>query len=329
MPILLKRPRNSSINEDTPSCSKKIFPSQPPSLSSSGFGLNDHNHSQYDWDNMYLVLAAFRRQEGHCNVPEFHVEDGTNLGSWLVRQRHLKKKGTLGIERIIPLDELGIVWDVSADWEPHYQLLLKFHEREGHCNVPYRHVEDGTKLGYWLSRQKQSKKKGSLDTECITRLDKLGNWEYCSGSIANYIRNQWERNYQLLCKLYEREGHCDVTYSHVEDGTKLGRWLASQRQTKKKGSLSTERVSRLDKLGDWEYSSRSKKNWIANQWERNYQLLCKFYEREGHSYVPFLHVEGETNLGLWIRRQRHLKKTGRLDIKRASRLNMLGNWDIP
>jgi len=71
------------------------------------------------------------------------------------------------------------------------------------------------------------KTKGSLDTERGTRLDKLGDWECSNRSRGKYLK--WESNYELLCKFYEREGHCDVTTRHVENETKLEDWLKRQR----------------------------------------------------------------------------------------------------
>jgi len=56
----------------------------------------------------------------------------------------------------------------------------------------------------------------------------------------------------------------------VEDDTRLGSWLVTQRKSKKRGSLNTERVTRLDKLGDWECSNRSREKLdIESQWESN------------------------------------------------------------
>jgi len=103
------------------------------------------------------------------------LEDGINLGIWLNDQRQSKKKGRLDIKRVTQLNDLGICWNVATEqWERRYQLLRKFNEREGHCNVPKRHVEDGIKLGNWLNNQRQSNKKGCMDTKRVTQLNELG-----------------------------------------------------------------------------------------------------------------------------------------------------------
>ena len=61
------------------------------------------------------------------------------------------------------LEEAGVVWDPQvAEWERMHGLLLAFKEREGHCDVPQRHEEQGEKLGYWLSQQRTAYKRGTL-----------------------------------------------------------------------------------------------------------------------------------------------------------------------
>ena len=87
------------------------------------------------------------------------------------------------------LEALGVVWDVFADqWERSYTLLRAFHEREGHANVPQKHVEEGERLGSWLSAQRKryqargwseeerrAKRQGTpLSDEEVGRLEALG-----------------------------------------------------------------------------------------------------------------------------------------------------------
>jgi hypothetical protein len=46
------------------------------------------------------------------------------------------------------LEEIGLEWGLSsATWDETYALLKQSKKREGHCNVPQRHTEDGANLG--------------------------------------------------------------------------------------------------------------------------------------------------------------------------------------
>ena len=42
-----------------------------------------------------------------------------------------------------------------SEWDRHYAALVKFVEREGHANVPTKHVEGDVMLGRWVSSQHQ------------------------------------------------------------------------------------------------------------------------------------------------------------------------------
>ena len=51
-------------------------------------------------------------------------------------------------------------------------LLERYRAREGHCNVPSRHVEEGKKLGRWTENQRQ--RTDNLDETRRKRLEELG-----------------------------------------------------------------------------------------------------------------------------------------------------------
>ena len=127
------------------------------------------------WEKMFALLNDFKKREGHCNVPQSHKEDGENLGTWLNNQRSAAKAGVLDTNRKKQLEEVGVVWDVLADqWEKMFALLNEFKKREGHCNVPQSHKEDGENLGKWLNRQRTAMKAGKLDRIREKRLEEVG-----------------------------------------------------------------------------------------------------------------------------------------------------------
>jgi hypothetical protein len=61
------------------------------------------------WEEGFLSLKKFREREGHCSVAPRHTEGGTNLGTWVLRQRATKDE--LADDRVLRLNELGFVWD--------------------------------------------------------------------------------------------------------------------------------------------------------------------------------------------------------------------------
>ena len=190
---------------------------------------------------------------GSILVSNNELDDDNKLYHWIVQQRDFLKKGKLTADRKKLLDEIGFCWDVQKhEWERNFKLLEQYSKREGHCDVPQKHVEDGGNLGKWLVVQRQIRRKGTLDKSRQERLEKLGViWN------LKEIRNNriWEHKYDLLVKFKEREGHCRVPYKHQEDGENLGFWLTGQKQVHKngrRGKLDSERFQKLNELGvEW------------------------------------------------------------------------------
>ena len=286
------------------------------------------------WDRWIGLLKKYKKREGHCRVPTFHSEDSFKLGRWVSVQRANKEE--LSPIRVNQLNDIDFIWDSNdALWEQSFEMLRKFHKREGHSNVPNKQIEGGLKIGYWIVSQR--KNRSLLTQEKVERLDVLGfSWDP--------IGDSWERAFKALSKFHKREGHCIVPQKHIEDGLALGAWVGSQRKkgdelnltySEKPGdiSLTPEKINRLDVLGfSWDP--------IGDSWERAFKALSKFHKREGHCIVPQKHVEDGLALGAWVGSQRknrvqiQSEKGGRegkstLTPERINRLDSIGfSWDV-
>ena len=60
------------------------------------------------WEIGFSKLSDFRAREGHCRVPEKHIEGAYALGKWVGKQR--QKKDVLKEERRQRLCDLGFIW---------------------------------------------------------------------------------------------------------------------------------------------------------------------------------------------------------------------------
>jgi hypothetical protein len=73
----------------------------------------------------------------------------------------------------VQLDGIGFIWNPRAEqWEIGYSALRTYKKSKGHCRVPQDYIEEGFRLGEWVSRQRQRKTKNLEDR--IRRLDELG-----------------------------------------------------------------------------------------------------------------------------------------------------------
>jgi len=130
-------------------------------------------------------------------------------------------------------------------------------------------------------------------------------------SAAN--KRRWEETWTGKCeelrKFRNEQGHCRVHQGHES----LGLWVMTQRKFYKSGSLSADRVSRLESI-DFEWDAH------AAVWEERFEELAAYKEQNGHCNV--LSMDGQ--LGAWVNFQRQFQRRGRLPEERASRLRELG-----
>lgn len=191
------------------------------------------------WEKGFSCLENYMKREGHCRVPALHIENGFRLGQWVGVQRAHRNK--LDVQNRERLDQLGFVWDVlSSQWEDGLSYLHSYKDREGHCRVPYNHIENGFRLGQWVVVQRQRNKDALLPPERRTRLSKLG-------FVWDVFSSQWEEGFSFLKAYKRREGHCRVPQSYSERGFRLGQWVAVQRR--QKDTMPTDRRRYLTKLG--------------------------------------------------------------------------------
>ena len=155
-----------------------------------------------------------------------------------------RDQGKLSQDRIARLNALDFPWrrhDVT--WDKWIAKLVAFKEANGHCNVPQSYGD----LGKWCGNVraiKKGTKRGSITPERVAQLDALGFlWD-----PPAYPQHDdfWDKTFAKLAAFKEANGHCNVTRSM--DGP-LGSWCYSQRQRRKHGKLSQERIAKLDALG--------------------------------------------------------------------------------
>jgi helicase associated protein len=128
-------------------------------------------HFEQAWQRGFSALKKFKRREGHCRVPRFHLERKFKLGQWVAVQRY--SKDTVAPKRKARLNALGFTWNRNDWlWERGFAALKTFKAREGHCQAPALHIEGDLKLGSWVVTQRR--KKNIMSKEHKRRLNKIG-----------------------------------------------------------------------------------------------------------------------------------------------------------
>jgi hypothetical protein len=108
-------------------------------------------------------------------------------------------------------------------------------------------------------------------------------------------------------------GNCRVPDKWIENGFRLGQWVAVQRRSR--DVTPAEKLRRLDELGFI---------WNARRaiWKEGYTYLVLYKNREGDSLVPLSHKENGFMLGQWVDRQRQTKST--MPLERRRQLEKIG-----
>ncbi|MEU6351624.1 Helicase associated domain protein [Streptomyces sp. NPDC047072] len=122
------------------------------------------------WRSAYDELAAFRKEEGHFQVPDdYRTIDGVLLAKWKTFQRSQRNKDKLAEEKVRLLEKIGFPWDPVAErWDIRYEEAVAFKRRNGHL-LPAQ----GSKLHTWLVRQHRNSERGILNRSHRTLLDHL------------------------------------------------------------------------------------------------------------------------------------------------------------
>ncbi|MGV7633065.1 Helicase associated domain protein [Mycobacterium kansasii] len=261
------------------------------------------------WNRKLELLRQFQQREGHALVPQGHIEDGVNLGSWVNEQRNKEK--TMKAERKALLESVpGWTWDPYGEsWERGYAALTRFADREGHARVPREYIEDGLNLGGWVAEQRSQRTK--MTDNRRKRLEAVPGWSW------NAVEDSWMEHLELLRSYATREGHTHVPVDYVEKGMKLGQWARLRRREHKK--LSPERQALLEAIPGWYWGRRG-----DYAWERKLAVMNRFVDREGHALVPYGHVEDGVKLDQWVAQQRSTRSV--LTPERVAQLEALPGW---
>eukprot|EP00986_Skeletonema_menzelii_P010145 scaffold4810_cov98-Skeletonema_menzelii.AAC.1 len=278
------------------------------------------------WEDHLAELEVFKRENGHCIVPQ----SGGALGDWVHSQRvqyklfRAGKQSYITEDRIRKLEQLGFTWDaISSEWEDRFAELEVFKRENGHCTVPKR---GRGALGGWVLRQRvqyklfRAGKQSPITEDRIRKLEQLGfKWDAKSSSSA------WEDHLAEL-EVFKREnGHCIIPRS----GGALGRWVNSQRvqyklfRAGKQSPITEDRIRKLEQLGfTWDAKSSA--------WEDHLAELEVFKRENGHCTVP----RSGGALGRWVHSQRvqyklfRAGKQSQITEDRIRKLEQLGfTWD--
>jgi len=195
-------------------------------------------------------LAAFKERIGHADVP-LGSSSGSKLvpnglGRWVYTQRKRKADGNLQAAEEAALTALGFRWKLDPeelDFDDMVDRLVAYRQQNGDTLVPKK-CEADPLLGAWVAAMRRKADpllNGGdvvLDTKQRERLEEVGfSWQpakRCGSSFMTGFR-AWADAKQADLPVPDEK------------------WCELQREARRQGKLSEQRISYLDKFGfDWE-----------------------------------------------------------------------------
>ena len=277
--------------------------------------------------------TAFKSIWAILNALRSHDEQfATELDQLRTELGRTSKLGTLP-DRIIeslPIDidslipdfskqlSLALVERASNNWDFMYGQLLQFVEMNGHARPPAKKVER-TNFEQWVADQRYKYNKGELSKQRVAKLQKLPGWTW------DPLGDSWNKFYDLTIQFSNEFGHAAVpTKPTLYRGEPLAGWINNQRVDFNKGQLDPDRIKRLEEIKGWTWAPK------VDQFERGFNALLQYINREKTSRVPAGHVElfnkAKINLGSWCTTRRGDYFRGWLSEEQIARFETLPNW---
>jgi len=137
--------------------------------------LDTENFNYAQWTSSY---EEYREKVYLANTNPWRVKEHAHLTqktkSWISTQRSYFNQGRLTDERKQLLDSVGFVFDEY--WWEGFHYLQTFISREGHSAPKKSWVEEGFRLGAWLSRVRQRRNK--INKTYVVQLESLKGWSW-------------------------------------------------------------------------------------------------------------------------------------------------------
>ena len=204
-----------------------------------------------------------------------------------------------------------LVEETSAPFETWLGLLERYVAEHGHAAPPHKLVYKQKNLGFWVLQQRLLRKQGALAPDREEKLATLPGWSW------NVRGDRWDRKYEALAAYAARVGHARPSHPQVEQGERIGWWVANLRQSR--DALSAEKRERLETLPGWSWDP------FADRWEEWFAVLQDYVAHTGDARPSQTYTTADgRRLGSWVALQRQSRD--RLTDEQRARLEGLPGW---
>jgi superfamily II DNA or RNA helicase len=265
-----------------------------------------------DWASQFHLLKTYLASSNASYPENPRGSDNSGLGKWIIRQRQRFSKGSMPHTQIEKLESLpNWSWDpLNENWKSSFENLKKFVEREGHARPAANYLENGERLGLWVSQQRNRYKANRVLPNQKKLLESLPGWSW------DPLNENWMDLYSACLKL-------ESTNPMIRRGSipkELLEWMKDQRERHQNGQLSSERVRLLEQLSDWMWNPKT------DLWQVIFNEFSKWAESNNPNTVsPEVEFGGASGRS-WTDNQRTRYRTGKLTEDQISQLQSIPGW---
>ncbi|MDB4623426.1 helicase associated domain-containing protein, partial [bacterium] len=249
------------------------------------------------WEVKFQQLYSQCKVLGHARIGQ-----KDELGIWVSNQRISYSKNKLSKLQIQKLESLPQwTWNAIEEyWHDSYQALINYQKENCSCSPM-----QSTKIGKWVSTQRQNYNLKSLDNDKIRLLEKIPGWNW------NERDKYWNSRFNELNKYVEVNGTCDQVYDNKE----LHKWISTQRKSFNSKQLDVDKIRLLESIKGW--------HWNNNEytWNKNFSELLEFVNKNSHASP-----KRSLPIGKWVSQQRLRYGKNQLSSDKIKRLEMIPEW---
>ena len=195
-----------------------------------------------------------------------------------------------------------------------FQELKDFIETHQLQNLSDANLATQKPLLQWIREQRTRYSRGSLGRDEIAVLSSVPGWSWTNPP------SQWEVNFAALRQYADETGSAMAPEGfRNSDGIGLGHFCQSMRNAYRKGSLSGDRIAKLETLQGWEWYP------YEAEWTKKFESLSEIARQ--HGSLTIAHKIGISQiLRTWFSAQRTAYKQGNLDHEKIALLESIDGW---
>ena len=227
-----------------------------------------NEYEKVNWNKMYEFSKKYYERYNTLRIKQSSIlifdnicVDMEKLANWINKQRRDYRNGSLSLEKVEKLKQIGMIFEnvVETEWERMYALASIYFKTYGNLKIPRNFKtkngidfdKNGSSLGKWLNAQYSNNVSGGLSSKYKQRLESIGM------IFDNQLEKNWNEMLILVCNYLKEYGNLNVPINFItkdgitydENGKKLGQWFNRQRMNGIKNTLSLEHRQKLESIG--------------------------------------------------------------------------------